>query len=101
MALYGSLAVTPALNGKRFASGTLTPADEDVDVVTGLRTVEYGGVAFVGAPTINHTQSHAEPSATEGSLNILCYRATGAADCTPLNDGSVVPVEVSWWAVGT
>lgn len=99
MALYGSLAVTPLLNGKRFASGTVTPADEDVDVVTGLRTVEYGGVSLAGIPTINHTQSIAEASSTEGNLRIRSYKPTGAGDATPAV--SSTEVEVAWWAVGT
>jgi hypothetical protein len=99
MSLFQSLAVTAAQNGKRFASGTLTPADEDVDVITGLAVVDHGGVSLAAVPTILHNQSSALPSSTAGSLNILSYRPTDNTDPTPI--ASTTEVAVTWWAVGS
>jgi hypothetical protein len=98
MSLFQSLAVRKAQNGKRFASGTLTPADEDVDVVTGLATVDHGGVALAAVPTLSHTYSAATPSSTAGSLNILSFGSAASDDATPAVSGT--EVAVTWWAVG-
>lgn len=98
MSLYESLAVTSAQNGKVFASGTLTPVDEDVDVISGLSVVDHCGVSLAGAPTITHSISIARPSATLGNVRIQSYRPTSAANPTPIV--STVEGSVTWWAIG-
>jgi hypothetical protein len=100
VSLYQSLAIIAAQNGKRFASGTLdADSGHDVDVVTGLATVDHGGVSLAGTPTILHNQSSADPSSTAGSLNILGFRPTSSSNPTPI--ASTTEVEVTWWAIGS
>ena len=101
MALYQAMALAAANNGDRWASGTLTPADEDVDVVTGLGTVRRVFVSMAETPTIDHLFSTGQPSTTSGNARIRSWRPTDNTNPTPLNDGSVVPVAVAWFAIGT
>jgi hypothetical protein len=99
MSLYQSLAVVAALNGKIFVCGTLTPADEDVEVVTGLSIVDFCGVSLAEAPTVLHNQSSAAPGSTAGTVNVLSFRPTSSSNPTPIV--STTEVAVTWWAVGT
>ncbi len=99
MSLFQSLALASTLQGKRCAFGQVTPADEDVDVVTGLRTVEGGVVCLAAAPTINHNQSSCLASSTAGNLRILSYRPTSSSNPTPI--ASTTEVLVAWFAWGT
>ena len=92
MPLFQSLGVAKPQAGKGFASGTLTPADEDVEVVTGLSTVDHCGVSLAGVPANGHLYSRAVPGATAGNVRIYSYE----------NDFTVSTTEVAvtWWAVG-
>ncbi len=98
MSLFQSLAVTAALQGKRCAFGQVTPADEDVEVATGIPIVEGGIVCLAAAPTINHTQSSAKAGSTAGTLNILSFRPTSNSNPTPIV--STTEVLVAWFAWG-
>ncbi len=98
MSLFQALALAGANNGLRWASGTLTPDDEDVDVATDLPTVLFCGVSLAAPPTINHLFSQAAPSATAGKVNIKSYRPTSNSNATPIV--STTEVAVTWWAVG-
>lgn len=92
MSLYGSLAVTALQNGKAYASGTLVPADEDVDVVSGLGTVDHCGVSLADVPAATHSISIANPSATAGNVRIRSFESDFTISTTE--------VAVTWWAVG-
>ncbi len=93
MSLYGSHAAGRLNKGKAFASGTLTPADEDVDVVSGLDVVDHCGVSLAGVPAATHAFSIATPSATTpGSVRIRSYEDDYTVSTTE--------VAVTWWAVG-
>jgi hypothetical protein len=99
MALYQALGVSRLQQGKRFASGTLTPEDADVDVVTGLAVVDHCGVSLAGVPTYNgHMWSQAAPASTAGSIRIRSYEATATDNVTPT--ASTSEVAVTWWAIG-
>jgi hypothetical protein len=92
MSILQNLGVVTAQNGKSFASGTLTPADEDVQVTTGLATVDHCGVSLAGIPANTHLYSQALPGTAAGDIQILSYE----------NDFTVSTTEVAvtWWAVG-
>jgi len=99
MSIVQNLGVTNLQNGKRFASGTLTPASEDEDVVTGLDVVDHCGVSLAGIPTFNgHMWSTATPAAAVGQVRIRSYEATSTANVTPVV--STAEVAVTWWAIG-
>jgi hypothetical protein len=93
MSLFQSWAALKAQHGKALVTGTLTPADEDVDVVTGLSVVDDCGVSMQGVPAATHAYTSCKKSSTAGSINILCYESDFTFD-------GVTPVAVSWWAVG-
>lgn len=87
-----NLLVIASANGKCFASGTLTPASQDVDVITGLSAVDHCGVSLEGAPVSGHAFSSAVPGSTDGEINILSFEL----DVTV----STAEVAVTWWAIG-
>jgi len=100
MSLFQSLAVVKGQNGKAFASGTLVPADEDVQVVTGLGVVEHCGGSMAGVPTLaGHMYSSFLPGTADGDIQILSYKPTAADNAAPA--ASSTEVAVAWWAVGT
>ena len=92
MALYQALAIVDSQHGKVFASGTLVPADEDVDVVSGLGTVDHCGVSLADVPAATHSISIANPSATAGNVRIRSFESDFTISTTE--------VAVTWWAVG-
>lgn len=92
MSLYQSVAVIDRQKGKVFVSDTLVPADEDVDVVSGLSVVDHCGVSLADVPAATHSTSIAEPSATAGNVRIRSYE--------PDHTIAVTPVAVTWWAMG-
>lgn len=93
-----NLGIKTSQNGKVFASGTLTPEDEDVEVTTGLSTVDHCGVSLAAPPTINHTISIADPGTAAGDLQIRSFRPTSNSNPTPIV--STTEVAVTWWAIG-
>jgi len=99
LALFQSLGVSAAQNGKRFASGTLVPSGADVSIASGLATVEHCGVSIANVPGLGHFISIATPGTAAGTVRIRSYKPTGAGDVTPIAITSAVAV--SWWAVGT
>ena len=98
MSLYQSLGVHPGQNGKAFASGTLVPASEDVEVTTGLKSIDHCGVSLAAAPTLLHTSSIASPGTVAGDIQIESFRPTDSTLTTPIV--STTEVAVTWWAVG-
>jgi hypothetical protein len=100
LSLFQSVAARASQSGKVFASGKLIPADEDVDVVTGLTAVEHCFVSLVAQPAATHTISVASPSSTAGSIQIRSYKPTSGSDPTPTAATGTMK-SVAWWAVGT
>jgi hypothetical protein len=98
MSILQNLGVRTAQNGKSFASGTVTPADEDVQVTTGLATVDHCGVSLMAAPSVLHTISVALAGTLDGDIQILSYRPTSSSNPTPI--ASTTEVAVTWWAIG-
>jgi hypothetical protein len=99
MSVAQNLGVVTGQNGKSFASGTLTPGDEDVQVTTGLATVDHCGVSLAGVPAYNdHMFSVALPGTLDGDIQILSYEATATDNVTPT--ASTSNKAVTWWAVG-
>jgi hypothetical protein len=92
MSILQNLGVVTAQNGKSFASGTLVPADEDVQVTTGLATVDHCGVSLAAIPAATHNVSTAAPGTLDGDIQILSYE--------PDHTAAQTLVAVSWWAVG-
>jgi hypothetical protein len=92
MSILQNLGVVTAQNGKSFASGTLVPADEDVQVTTGLATVDHCGVSLAGIPASTHEISQALPGTLDGDIQILSYESDYTVSTTE--------VAVTWWAVG-
>jgi hypothetical protein len=92
MSIVGNLGIVSGQNGKRFASGTLTPASPDVQVTTGLKLVDHCGVTLVGVPAASHNQSIAEPGTVDGDIRIQSYE--------PDHTDSTTEVAVTWWAMG-
>jgi hypothetical protein len=92
MSILQNLGVVTAQNGKSFASGTLVPADEDVDVVSGLSTVDHCGVSLAATPSATHQDCSAVPGSTAGTVRILTWE--------PDHTVAATPVAVTWWAVG-
>ena len=99
MSLYQSLAVVPGQNGKAFASGTLVPGGDDVEVTTGLGVIDHCGVSLAAPPVITHTSSIADPGTAAGDIQIRSYKPTDTTLTTPV--AATTPwVAVTWWAVG-
>ena len=92
MSLYGSLAVTPAQNGKVFKTGSLTPGSADVEVVTGLSAIDHCGVSLGAVPSSTHSISICGAHSNAGSIRIRSYEADHTI--------AVTPVTVNWWALG-
>ncbi len=99
MSLYQSMGLLSTQQGFVFATGDVTPADEDVTVTTGLSTVSFCGVSLREPPTINHTISICNADAVAGDIRIRSFKPTAAGDTTPVS--STTEVKVTWWAVGT
>ena len=99
MSLYQSLAVVPGQNGKAFASGTVTPASADVEVTTGLGSVDHCGVSLFTAPIITHTFAVAQKGTVAGDIRIRSYKPTDTT-LTTLVAATGTLRTVAWWAVG-
>lgn len=99
MSLYEAMGLANGHNGKRWASGTLTPGSADVEVETGLRTVEDCFVSMAAPPTANHLFSTGDEGVAPSNIRIRSYKPTSAADTTPV--AATVLVAVTWIAIGT
>jgi hypothetical protein len=99
MSILQNLGVRTAQNGKSFASGVLAAdSGHDVEVTTGLATVDHCGASLAAAPTILHTIAAATTGTLAGDINVLGFRPTTADDTTPI--ASTTEVAVTWWAIG-
>lgn len=92
MGILQNLGIVLAQNGKSWASGTLVPADEDVDVVSGLSIVDHCGASMAATPSATHSEVEAIPGSAAGTVRILSWE--------PDHTVAVTPVAITWWAVG-
>lgn len=99
MSIVGNLGVVLGQNGKRFATGTVTPASADIQVVTGLANVDEAGVSFAAVPTITHTISVAEAGTNAADIRIRSFKPTDTTLTTPV--AATTPWSLlQWWAIG-
>ena len=99
MSIVGNLGVVLGQNGKRYATGTVTPGADDIEVVTGLAKVDEAGVSFAGVPTLTHTISVAEPGTNDADIRIRSFKPTDVTLTTPV--AATTPwSKLQWWAIG-
>jgi hypothetical protein len=101
MSLYRSLGAAGDSAGKRWVSGTETPAGATHDVASGLGVVEQCGVSLAAAPTIDHSMSQAAPKSSNTSfIRIRSYKPTSNSNPTPTTITTGEAEAVTWWAIG-
>lgn len=100
MAYLSAVGLLNTGQGKRFASGTFTPASSVTNVSTGLATVDACWVTFHDPQVINHTEVMGEPGTQDDQIQVQCRKPTGTGDLTPVAS-SGEHSKLTWMAIGT
>lgn len=103
MPIYGAMGVPASMAGKRWVSGTVTPAGGAYGFICDLQTIEHVWVSLVDPPTIDHLYSRAIPavSGLPGAITVNSYKPTATNNMAPAACSAGEPGLIAYFAIGT